>query len=325
MNKLLPIKDGEDKSCPFKNCLRNNYRHLRKWAKKTDTDAFRIYDRHLHHYPFAIDYYAGRFCIHYFARHRLQPEPDKELIEELEQILFSLFGIAPQDIFWRIRKRRTRFEQYEKAQEDKDFFSVKEHGAAFLVNLKDYLDTGLFLDHRQTRQIAASEARGKKLLNLFSYTAAFSIHGALQGACTTTVDMSNTYLAWAKKNFLLNEIDLNNHSFVRADCFKFLEEAIRNGLCFDVIVIDPPTISRSKKMTHMFSIQLDYPILISSALQLLSPEGVIFFSTNSRKFRFDKTLFEGVAIEEITQKTLPIDFLDPNIHKVWKIYQKSAK
>ena len=324
-NKIsLPhILEGEDKSSPFANRLRNHYRHIRKWAKRTSTNCFRIYDREINHYPFAIDYYGGRYCIHYFSPNREEQESPLELKEEIENILFSILGAEPSSIFWRTRVKREKTEQYEKTGESKDFFTVLEYGATFKVNLIDYLDTGLFLDHRETRQLVAAACKGKRLLNLFAYTCAFSVHAAMGGAAfTKSVDMSNTYLTWGKDNFILNSLSLKNNELIRADCLKFLDEEIHSKNRYDVIILDPPTISRSKKMDQMFDIQEDYIFLINKSLQLLSEGGILFFSTNSRKFAFDQNHFEHCSIEDISKKTLPIDFHDPKIHRCWKMTLK---
>jgi 23S rRNA (cytosine1962-C5)-methyltransferase len=188
------------------------------------------------------------------------------------------------------------------------------------VNLHDYLDTGLFLDHRETRQIVASLARGKRVLNLFAYTCAFSVQAACAGAAyTKSVDLSNTYTAWGRENFLLNSLSLNNNVVVREDCLKFLDEEIASRLKYDIIVIDPPTISRSKKMDQMFDLQEDYILLLSKALSLLSNGGTVFFSTNSRRFSFDHTLFESCSIRDISKKTIPLDFHNQKIHRCWQI------
>ncbi|MBS0635457.1 MAG: class I SAM-dependent methyltransferase [Verrucomicrobia bacterium] len=311
--ELPEIANGEDKSSAFVNCIRNSYRHIRKWAKRTSTNCFRIYDRELYHYPLAIDFYAGRYAVHYFS-----PTGDDipdEVVQEVEKALYDIFRATPDAIFWRSRIRRKKYEQYEKQDEKKDFFTVLEYGVRFKVNLVDYLDTGLFLDHRETRQLVAKQAAGKRLLNLFSYTAAFSVQAAYhKAAYIKSVDMSNTYSDWALDNFKLN--NLNPHDVVRADVMRFLEHETKK---YDIIVIDPPTISRSKKMQGMFDIQEDYVVLLTRTLLLLLPGGKIYFSTNSRKFVFDEQLFSAV---EITQKTLPIDFRDPKIHRVWRLERK---
>lgn len=321
-NKItLPsIIDGEDKSSPFVNSIRKNYRHLRKWAKRTTTDCFRIYDREVPKYPLAIDFYAGRFCVHYYSHSLENGEPPSDLVNEVTQALSKLFGIDPMAIYWRTRLKRKKTRQYEKADQSKEFFTTKEHGIKFKINLLDYLDTGLFLDHRETRQIIASASKGKRLLNLFAYTCSFSVHAAIAGSTfTKSVDMSNTYTAWGRDNFILNSLSLKNNEIVRADCLKFLDDEILSGIKYDIIVIDPPTISRSKKMDQLFDIQVDYISLISKALKLLLKGGVIYFSTNSRKFVFDDTHFKDCSVVEISGQTIPIDFRDSKIHRCWKI------
>lgn len=315
---ILPnIQDGEDKSNPLKNRIRKNYRHLRKWAKRTETNCFRIYDRDIKEYPLAIDYYAGRFCVQFFSYDREQDDPRAELKKEVEDSLIALFGSA--EIFWRNRIKREKTEQYEKADDTNSFFEVMEYGTKFLVNLNDYLDTGLFLDHRETRQMVAKISKGKRLLNLFAYTCSFSVQAAKAGsASTTSVDLSNTYTQWGRDNFLLNDLKLDTNDVIRADCLKFLEDEVYSTTKYHIIVIDPPTISRSKKMDQMFDVQEDYPHLISQALRCLVPDGILFFSTNSRKFKFDPNLFPKWKIQEITAKTIPEDFHNMKIHRCWR-------
>lgn len=320
MLDLPGIVDGEDKSSPFVNCIRNNYRHIKKWAKRTETNCFRLYDRQVPHYPLAIDFYAGRFCVHYFASSVESEEPSIELVKQTEDALVKIFAINANAIYWRTRIRTKKTRQYEKIDESKEFFDVIESGVKFKVNLVDYLDTGLFLDHRETRLLIASQAFGKRVLNLFAYTCSFSVHAAVKGAAfTKSVDMSNTYAAWGRQNFLVNSLSATNNEIIRADCLKFLDEEIFSGIKYDIIIIDPPTISRSKKMDQLFDIQMDYISLIRRALRLLQKGGEIYFSTNSRKFFFDESLFSGVDIRNISEKTLPSDFRDPKIHRCWKI------
>jgi 23S rRNA (cytosine1962-C5)-methyltransferase len=318
MELFLPlIADEEDKSSQLKNRMRKNYRHLRKWANRTKTNCFRIYDRDIKEYPLAIDYYDGRFCVHFFTSTRESDLPRQDLYEEVMGAIATLFPTSHESIFWRTRVKREKREQYEKAGERQQFFTVFEYGLKFRVNLTDYLDTGLFLDHRETRRWVASIASGKRLLNLFAYTCSFSIHAAAAGALfTKSVDLSNTYTEWGRENFLVNSLPLANNLIVREDCLQFLEE---ERALYDLIVIDPPTISRSKKMEQMFDIQKDYPFLISKALALLAREGILIFSTNSRDFAFDESLFDGCAILDISKKTIPIDFHNQKIHRCWKI------
>lgn len=322
MDSNLPtIVDGEDKSSPFANAIRNNYKHIRKWAKRTATTAFRIYDREVPNYPVAIDFYAGRYCVHYFSPTRDSDEPPEELIQETAEALHKILGVDQNAIFWRVRAKNKPTRQYEKLGDNKDeFFTVLEYGVKFRINLTDYLDTGLFLDHREMRKYVAEHCKDKHVLNLFAYTCSFSVYAAVAGALSTkSVDMSNTYTDWGKENFILNKIPLTNHAIIRADCLKFLNEEQHSGNRYDVIIIDPPTISRSKKMDQLFDIQEDYISLLAKSLKLLSPTGVIFFSTNSRKFKLDEGYFPDCRFIEITEKTLPIDFRDKKIHRAWKI------
>lgn len=323
---FLPlIADHEDKSSPLKNRIRKNYRHLRKWGNRTKTNCFRVYDRDIKEYPLAIDFYDGRFSVQYFSSNRESDEASQELVEEINGVLHSIFGTTPDFVYWRSRVKRKKLEQYEKRGTEEEFFTVIEYGVKFKVNLQDYLDTGLFLDHRETRQYAASLSNGKRLLNLFAYTSSFSVHAALAGAIyTKSVDLSNTYTDWSLDNLLLNSIDPKDHSIVRADCLTFLKEEVRTNEKYDVIVIDPPTISRSKKMQQMFDVQQDYIFLISQSLKLLSKGGVILFSTNSRKFTFDPDRFPNCTIQEITKRTIPLDFQKKRIHSCWKITAKET-
>ncbi len=296
---------------------------MRKWANRTKTNCFRIYDKDIKEYPLAIDYYDGRFCVHYFTSTPDSDEPRQEHYEAVMTALSSLFSAPPESIYWRIRMKREKTEQYEKAGEAKQFFVVFEYGVQFWVNLTDYLDTGLFLDHRETRRFVASMAAGKRLLNLFAYTCSFSVHAAAAGALfTKSIDLSNTYTDWGKENFLLNSLPITNNVILREDCLQFLDK--EQG-AYDLIVIDPPTISRSKKMHQMFDIQKDYPFLISRALALLSPGGTLIFSTNSRDFDFDDHLFDGCRIIDISKKTIPIDFHNQKIHRCWKISLTSTQ
>jgi 23S rRNA (cytosine1962-C5)-methyltransferase len=318
---VLPLIQDEDTSSPFVNCMRKKYRHIRKWAYRTTTNCFRIFDRDIKEYPLAIDFYDNRYAVQFFSYNRMDDEPPKEVIEEIEQALHQLLDVSTEQIFWKTRIRRTKLQQYEKNEADMAHnarFVVFEHGVRFWVNMENYLDTGLFLDHRQTRQIVAAQVKGKKLLNLFAYTCAFSVVAASVGASfTKSVDLSNTYSSWGRDNFLLNGLSILNNVVTRADCLRFLDEERESRQRYDVIVIDPPTISRSKKMDDLFDIQKDYPMLLQKAELLLAEEGVIFFSTNFRKFHFDEELFPNLQIVEITAKTIPLDFHNQKIHRCW--------
>jgi 23S rRNA (cytosine1962-C5)-methyltransferase len=317
-----PITSSEDKSSAFINRIRKNYKHVRKWAKRSLTNCFRVYDRDIKEYPFVIDFYAGRFCVQFFSYDKDQDEPREEVKSEIDQALISTFQVSPDLIYWKTRIKRKKTQQYEKLAQEEEFFTVFEYGAKFKVNLEDYLDTGLFLDHRETRQRVARLAKNKSVLNLFAYTCSFSVQAALAGAKSTqSVDMSNTYTDWGIENFVLNSLSLKNNRVIKADCLKFIDDAVFDRAKFDIIIIDPPTISRSKKMDQLFDIQVDYVPLIEKSLKLLSSDGIIFFSTNSRKFKLDTDLLPPCNIREISDKTLPIDFHNKKIHRCWEITQ----
>lgn len=321
--ELPPLNEGEDKTSPFRNRIRKNYKHVRKWAKRSNTNCFRIYDREVPQYPLAIDLYAGRFCIQYFAR----PYEDESIaagaFEQAQSALEAIFCAPLPSIYCKTRIRRAKMQQYEKIAQANEYFTAIEHGAKFKINLVDYLDTGLFLDHRETRQVVAKACTGKRLLNLFAYTCSFSVQAALAGATyTKSVDMSNTYTTWGRENFVLNEISSKNHPIVRSDYSRFLDSEIKSGAKYEIIVIDPPTISRSKKMSQMFDVQIDYESLLHRALKLLCPGGSIFFSTNLRSFTFNFERFPHCLVQDISSKTIPIDFHDPFIHRCWQICPK---
>jgi 23S rRNA (cytosine1962-C5)-methyltransferase len=311
---VLPsILDFDSKDSPFQNSIRKNYRHIKKWAARTSTNAFRIYDREIGFYPVSIDYYAGKYQIQFFSMNGDGPSQDFK--QEIEQVLHHLLGAK--QFYWKYRIKRERLQQYEKVADKEEFFEILEYGVKFWINLEDYLDTGLFLDHREIRQFAAKLSPSQKVLNLFCYTSSFSLHCAMKGAVSTTnVDLSNTYLSWGMNNFKLNKIDLETHRFVREDCLKFLKYENEK---YDLIIIDPPTLSRSKKMESLFEVQEEYPFLINQALRLLAPKGTIIFSTNLRSFRYDAALFPNVKSKEITDKTFPLDFHKKNIHRCWTI------
>jgi 23S rRNA G2069 N7-methylase RlmK/C1962 C5-methylase RlmI len=316
---LPTILDGEDKGCFLKNRIRKNYKHIRKWAKKAMTNCFRIYDHEVPGFPFAIDYYDQNFYIQHFVKEE-EREQNSELKEKVIAALKDLFNASSSEIFWRNRNKREKLEQYEKLSSQKEFKVVQEYGVMFYINLTDYLDTGLFLDHRETRQIVAKECKGKTLLNLFAYTCSFSVHAAKHGAVfTKSVDLSNTYTAWGEENFLLNNLSLKKNVVVRADCLKFLDQELLTSQKYDVIVIDPPTISRSKKMDQFFDVQRDYIFLLKKGLSLLNEGGKIFFSTNLRSFSFDLDQFSDCKVIDISKKTLPIDFHNQKIHKCFVI------
>ena len=221
-----------------------------------------------------------------------------------------------------MRARQRGSSQYEKQDTTGRFMRIQEGPAQFWVNLQDYLDTGLFLDHRNTRTMIGEFAEGKTFLNLFAYTGTATVHAALGGATkSVTVDMSNTYIDWAERNFDLNQLDFNQHKLVREDCMEWL---FRNEQKFDVIFLDPPTFSNSKKMTKPFDIQKDHVDLIQQCMGHLQPNGLLIFSNNFRRFKLDHEKLDGLSIEAISDKTVPDDFSrNKRIHQCWLIRHHS--
>ncbi|MBU4487198.1 MAG: class I SAM-dependent methyltransferase [Candidatus Delongbacteria bacterium] len=318
---LIDIKSTYDH--PLVNRIIKNYKHFKKQAKKTESDCFRIYDSDIPEFQLSVDYYAGRFLVQYYSKEDAEKVPE-EIKNALETGLKTIFEINDNDIFWKVRKKRALLEQYEKLSDSKDYFIGKENEISFYINLKDYLDSGLFLDHRPVRELIAKHAEGKYVLNLYSYTASFSLYCAKAGSSgTVSVDMSNTYSDWAKDNMILNGFDLNKNIVVREDCAKYLNQACDRHEKYDIIIIDPPTISRSKKMDEMFDVNEDHGKLILQASKLLKgEESMIMFSTNSRKFKMDEDLNSSFIIEDISNKTIPDGFRDRKIHKVYTIKLK---
>ena len=305
----------------FANRLGKNAKHYLKWARRHDIEAWRLYDRDIPQFPFAIDVYGGQIHLQEYDTGWLMPPEEYEawLAEVLEAVAF-ITGFAPADIHLKRRERQKGTQQYEKTGRAGEDFIVHEHGRRFWVNLEKYLDTGLFLDHRNTRQRVGEMAAGKRFLNLFAYTGSFSVYAATGGAAASeTVDLSNTYLDWARRNFELNGIDEARHQIVRADVFQYLQAAAQAGKPFDLIVMDPPSFSNSKKMLDILDIQRDHMRLIDGAMALLASDGLLFFSNNLRSFALDEAVAQKYAVKEISKQSVPEDFRNKKIHQCWEI------
>jgi 23S rRNA G2069 N7-methylase RlmK/C1962 C5-methylase RlmI len=231
----------------------------------------------------------------------------------------SALDVASDAIYLKSRRRQRGDAQYDKLDARAERVAVSEGGHRFLVNLADYHDTGLFLDHRTTRRMFAEEARGKRVLNLFSYTGAFSVYAAAAGArSTTSVDLSKTYLGWARDNLALNGLATDAHQLVHADVLQWLSSPDRRDVWYDLVMVDPPTWSTSKRMNETLDIQRDHRALLASVLLLVAPGGVVYFSTNRRKFTLDEGVLSGADLEEITDQTLPEDFRARRPHRCWR-------
>ena len=305
----------------FANRLGKNIKHLMKWARRHDLEAWRLYDRDVPQYPFAIDIYGEHIHLQEYDTGWLLPDNVHEAwLVEVQNAIGYVTGFKPEQIHLKRRERQKGKEQYEKTGQLGVDFVVHEQGRAFWVNLDKYLDTGLFLDHRNTRQRLGELASGRRFLNLFAYTGSFSVYAATGGAIASeTVDLSNTYLDWARRNFVLNDIDETQHQIIRADVLQYLKQAADVGKQFDLIVMDPPSFSNSKKMLSVLDVQRDQSILVDGAMRLLAPKGVLFFSNNLRSFELDKALTERYDIKDISTQSVPEDFRNKKIHQCWEI------
>lgn len=293
----------------FQNRLEKVYRHIGKQARRQGITCFRFYDHDLPEFPFILENYDGRLYVsEYKRRHGLSDEEHDLWMEECLKVLSSVTGIAREAIFIKLRQRKeNRESQYQKLAEEKNEFVVEEAGLKFIVNLSDYLDTGLFLDHRLTRQMVREEAKGKRVLNLFCYTGSFSVYAAAGDAAeVVSVDLSKTYLSWAERNMQLNFPENRSHQAVHADVLQYLKALPPDR--FDLVVMDPPTFSNSKRMDDILDIQRDHVALISDCLKALTPGGVLYFSTNYTKFRLDEKSIQAASIKDITRTTTPFDF-----------------
>jgi 23S rRNA (cytosine1962-C5)-methyltransferase len=304
----------------FENRVRKNARHWGKWARRRGIECYRVYDRDIPEFAFALDVYGDRAHLQEYARRAEQPDAgEEERAAEAHRAAASALGFPPERVVLKRRARRQAGEQHEKTGRAGDYFVVQEGGHRFLVNLEAYLDTGLFLDHRNTRAMAAAEAAGKRFLNLFCYTGSFTVYAAQGGAVSSvSVDLSNTYLDWARRNFELNGLDAARHTLERADVLRWLDDAVAGRRAFDLVVLDPPAFSTSKAMTGVLDVQRDHALLLARCRELLSPGGMLYFSTNLRSFKLEPDAAAGLAGEEISARTVPEDFRNRRIHRCWR-------
>ena len=309
----------------FANRLRKNLRDIGRWAEREAIDCFRLYDADMPEYALAIDVYRAReLHLHvqeYAPPPSIDPEKARTRRREALGVLPALLAVPRERIHLRRRERQRGAAQYRKRASTGEFHEVREGPCRFLVNFDDYLDTGLFLDHRLTRAMIGDLARGRTFLNLFCYTATATVYAALGGAAaSTSVDMSATYLAWARRNLDLNAGDRGRHDLVQADCLEWLNEARHRSRRYGLIFLDPPTFSNSKRMGATLDIQRDHVDLIGRAAGLLEPDGVLLFSTNRQKFRLDTGALAGWRVEDISAATIPKDFeRNPHIHRCYRI------
>ncbi len=312
----------------FENRLRKNARHFRKWARARGLTCFRIYDRDIPEYPYAVDEYGDHIhLVEYPRRRALQSGTVEQQREEVLATVAHVLEVAPEHIHVKTHTPqpwgRT---QYERLGQDSERFVVEEQGLKFWVNLKDYLDTGLFMDHRLTRARVREEAQGKRFLNLFAYTGAFTVYAASGGAAhTTTVDLSNTYLDWAEENLALNGLSAPRHTLIRADVLPWLEEQAEEPDRYELIVCDPPSFSTSKRMSGSFNVQRDHSRLLAAIRAVLAPGGVLYFSTNFLGFELkDTAIRDFEKVEELTPASIPEDFQRKEIHRCWRMVAPRA-
>ena len=270
----------------FANRLQKNIKKIEKWAKQQGLDAYRLYDADLPEYNLAVDRYADHIVVQeYAAPKNIEENKARQRLLDAVNATLQVTGIETNKLILKVRQKQKGTNQYEKLANKGEYFYVNEYGAKLWVNLTDYLDTGLFLDHRLTRKMLGEMAQGKDFLNLFAYTGSATVHAALGKAkSTTTVDMSNTYLNWAEQNLLLNDIEGKQHKLIQADCLQWLEKCDRQ---FDLIFVDPPTFSNSKRMEDSWDVQRDHIKLMTNLKRILRPNGTIVFSNNKRGFKMD--------------------------------------
>ena len=315
---------SSDVAVDFANRLQKNIKKIEKWAKQQGLDAYRLYDADLPEYNLAVDRYADHIVVQeYAAPKNIDENKARQRLLDAVNATLNVTGIETNKLILKVRQKQKGTNQYEKLANKGEYFYVNEYGAKLWVNLTDYLDTGLFLDHRLTRKMLGEMSQGKDFLNLFAYTGSATVHAALGKAkSTTTVDMSNTYLNWAEQNLLLNDIEGKQHKLIQADCLQWLEKCDRQ---FDLIFVDPPTFSNSKRMEDSWDVQRDHIKLMTNLKRILRPNGTIVFSNNKRGFKMDFAKLEelGLSAVEISHKTLPLDFeRNKQIHNCWLVTLK---
>ena len=313
MEEEIEKKQGlplAQKLAMFSNRLTKVFKHRSKIARRTGVGCYRIYEHDLPEFPFCIEAYENKIYVsEYVRRHGMTDEEHDAWLQPSLEIISEITGTPLTSIYKRERKKMShRDEQYEKVDTKQEFFTVLENDLKFQVNLTDYLDTGLFLDHRITREMVRSEAKDKRFLNLFCYTGSFSVYAAAGEAATvTSVDLSKTYLGWAETNMAINLLkDTSKYFYIHADVKQYLKTLAPNS--FDLIVMDPPTFSNSKRMKDFLDIQRDHVELINDMLAATTTGGTLYFSTNYTKFILEEASIKASIIKDITKTTTGFDF-----------------
>lgn len=317
----MPSAKDLEQQAFLRNRLAKRDRHLGKLFRRSGTSCYRVYDRDIPEIPLVVERYGESALMALFERPYEKPEAEEQgWLELMKLAAAEALAIPPQNIRLKTRRRLGLDDQYEKmADSPGEKRIVSENGLKFLVNLDEYLDTGLFMDHRPLRQTVRNQAAGRKVLNLFCYTGSFSVYALAGGAAEVcAVDLSNTYLAWADENIALNGLPAARYSGIRADVQEYLQGAVQRAQSWDLIILDPPTFSNSKKMSAFLDINRHWSQLIDSCSRVLSPDGILYFSTNSRDLRFDPSLLPPLACQDISAATIPEDYR-PTAHKAWRL------
>ncbi|MDR0562612.1 MAG: class I SAM-dependent methyltransferase [Spirochaetaceae bacterium] len=316
------MEKTEAQALMLENRIRKRFRHLRKWAKRIGTDAFRLYNRDIPEIPLVVDYYGQWVSAALYQRPYEKDEAEeRHWLAAMTQAIAAGLELPESQVFLKERKRQRGKNQYQKLRDTQVVRQVREGGLTFQVNLSDYLDTGLFLDRRKARDLLRKEAAGKRVLNLFAYTCSFSVYAAAGGAQEIdSVDLSNTYLDWGKLNFRLNGFEAGSrYRFIAAETEDFLRRGIRNRRTWDSIILDPPSFSNSKKMTGALDIRRDYKRLISQSLEVLDKKGTLWFSANAKGFRLNPAEFPELHIENLQPLIIDEDFIGKKIPSCYKI------
>jgi 23S rRNA (cytosine1962-C5)-methyltransferase len=303
----------------IQNRLEKNYKKLQAWAQKNQIEAYRIYDRDIPEFPFIVDRYKDFFVV-YDKSQRIDEE--KNHLPHLITAIKNLFSCDEKKIIIKRRQRQKGTEQYQKLDTKNEKIVIKENGVELYVNLWDYLDTGLFLDHRPMRYQFLKKTKGQRFLNLFCYTGTASVMAAKSGATTYSIDMSKNYLEWAQENFKLNKLPVKEHHFIEEDVLQLIDQAINwpdFAESFDTIFLDPPTFSNSKSMREDFEVETDQNHLISQVMKFLKPNGTLYFSNNKRDFKLSEEISQKYKVKNISKDTIPVDFHDQKIHHCFEI------
>ncbi len=325
---MMPTEKDLEQSLFFANRVIKRDKHLRKWARKTDTDCYRVYDRDIPEVPLSLDRYGDAAVLYLYERPYDKPDDEETAwLELMAGAATGALNIQRTSLVVKKRRRLGVEDQYERTGSEVKVARqrvVRENGLSFIVNIDDYIDTGLFMDHRPAREIISGMASGKRVLNLFCYTGSFSVY-ALAGGATHVVgvDLSNTYLAWAERNIELNGLGLERYRGVRADVTTFLASEAARGARYDLIVLDPPTFSNSKKMDGFLDVARHWPELVRACLAVLDTGGTVLFSTNARSLKLDAALLPEASIVDISDKTIPEDFRG-HPHRTWLISHASS-